>query len=231
VIVFPKFIRGTVEVDGEVRPRSEIEVGVVCPKGAVCPERQTIKIRFHWVCPADQSFQNKYICEEVDFDAFVTVNGKLVFNPDGNVALGNVTVPPAPCARGYLIGWVINTADQPIKFDGLIGDAVLRESPTAVSAYNAIPIQADTALANGALITLDDNGGLVFDGAPGHYTAVTGKIYGDVRYTNLTPRPILAPASIFTQTFLTLLTLDVRSNRPNLPTFVDLKFYNRHYRE
>jgi hypothetical protein len=232
VIVFPKFIRGTVAVDGEVRPRSEIEVGVVCPKGAVCPERQTIKLRFHWVCPADQTFENKYICQEVDFDVFVTVNGKLVFDPNGviNALFGNTAVPPAPCDRGYLIGWVINTSDQPIKFDGLIGDAVLRESPTSVSAYNAIPIQADTALGNGALIALDDNGGLVFDGAPGHYTAVTGKIYGDVRYSNVAARPTTAPASIFTQTFLTLLTLDVRSNRPNLPTFVDLKFYNENER-
>ena len=55
-------------------------------------------------------------------------------------------------------------------------------------------------------------------------------VYGDVKYDNLTPRPTTAPASIFTETFLTLLTLDVRSNRPNLPTFVDLKFYNENER-
>jgi len=47
VIVFPKFIRGTVSIGGESTPRTEIEVGVVCPKGAVCPEGQRVKIRFH----------------------------------------------------------------------------------------------------------------------------------------------------------------------------------------
>src|SRR5262245_6719935 len=47
VIVFHKFIRGTVDIGGESTPRTEIEVGVVCPKGAVCPEGQRVKIRFH----------------------------------------------------------------------------------------------------------------------------------------------------------------------------------------
>ena len=68
--------------------------------------------------------------------------------------VGTRFVPPPPCPRGYLIGWVVNTSDRPIKFDGLIGDAVLRVSGGALASYNAIPIQADPALANGALITL-----------------------------------------------------------------------------
>ena len=51
------------------------------------------------------------------------------------------TVPRAPCAGGYLIGWLIDPAsDTPIKFDGLIGDAVVRTSGTAQAGYNAIPI-------------------------------------------------------------------------------------------
>lgn len=239
VIVFPKFISGAVLVDGEVLPSTEIEVGVVCPKGATCAERQTIKIRFHWVCPGDQTFEHKYICQESDFDLFVTVNGKLVFNPNGtsNNLFGNTVVPAAPCARGYLIGWVINTADQPIKYDGLIGDAVLRESASAVAAYNAIPIQGHPDVAHNTAITLGPSGNLIFDGNPGHYQAVTGKIYGDVRYANLTPvtgidanTGVPIPPGVRTQTFLTLLTLDVHSNRPNLPTFVNLKFYNENER-
>ena len=92
-------------------------------------------------------------------------------------------------------------------------------SPTALAGYNAIPIQADPALANGAAITTGTNGGLVFDGAAGHYQAVTGQVIGDVRYSNLTTGPT------FTQGVLTLLTLDVISNRPNFPTFVDLDFF------
>jgi hypothetical protein len=110
---------------------------------------------------------------------------------------------------------VENQQDQPIKFDGLIGDAVLRESDTAVSAYNAIPIQADPTLASNAPIALTSDGSLVFDGGPGRYQAVTGLIYGDVTYD--------APRRA---TNLTFLTLDVRSNRPNYPTFVDINFYN-----
>jgi hypothetical protein len=236
VIVFPKFVRGTVTVDGEERPRTEIEVGVLCPPGVTCTEHTVIKIHFHWVCPADQKFQHKYICPEVDFDLTATYFGKLVFSPEGAVNTAGVTgvfantaVPPPPCERGYLIGWVVNTADQPIKFDGLIGDAVLRESDTTVRAYNAIPIQADPDLATNALIATTPEGGLYFDGEPGHYLAVAGKIRGDVKYDN--PPPVddaieTTKPTIRSLSYLTLLTLDVHSNRPNLPTFVDLKFYN-----
>ena len=79
---------------------------------------------------------------------------------------------------------MINPAnDLPIKFDGLIGNAVIRGgnlaagpdagSSTAVSAYNAITIQADPALANLALgprYRRPDRYRSVFDGVPGHYT-------------------------------------------------------------
>ena len=60
---------------------------------------------------------------------------------------------------------------------------------------------------------------LMFDGAAGHYQAVTGQVIGDVRYTNLTTPPN------FNDSILTLLTLDVKSNRPNNPVFVDLDFF------
>src|SRR5437773_7998905 len=60
VIVFPKFINlPAVHVDisasnptGILVPRTEIEVGVVCPVGFTCTEHQSVKVRFHWVCPA-----------------------------------------------------------------------------------------------------------------------------------------------------------------------------------
>jgi hypothetical protein len=218
VIVFPKFIRGFVTVDGVATPRTEFEVGVVCPKGATCPERQTVKIRFHYVCGTDENPLTSFVCKETDFEAQVTVNGKLIFNPEATTPPGNFITPLPPCDRGYLIGWVEDTSDRPIKFDGLIGDAVLRESGTAVAAYKAITIHADPALATGALISLAASGGLAFDGAPGHYQPVTGVIKADVAYDK--------PTTPFKNTFLTLLTLDTISNRPNYPTFVDLKFYN-----
>jgi len=219
VIVFHKFITGTVLLNGgESVPRTEIEVGVVCPKGAECEQEQNVKIRFHWVCPGDQTFDNKYICQEVNFDAEVTVNGKLVFNPNGG------TYPPPPCNRGYLIGWVIDADNfQPIKFDGLIGDAVIRETFQDAAAYNAVPIQAYWGDPHGASRTLGDGGSLVFNGQPGYYQAITGREYCDVRFDD-TVGPVQ------TATSLTLLTLDVRSNRSNSPTYVDFNCYNEEER-
>src|SRR5215471_12932087 len=96
VIVFPKYVRGTVSVDGAPVEKTEIEVGVVCPNGQTptpdmadpplfCAEHTPVKIRFHWVCPSDQAFENKFICKENDFDVVTSINGKVVFNPDGTV--------------------------------------------------------------------------------------------------------------------------------------------------
>src|SRR3982074_3055670 len=49
-IVFPYFVKGTVPLDGVATyPKTEIEVGIVCPEGepdsAICAEGQRIKIR------------------------------------------------------------------------------------------------------------------------------------------------------------------------------------------
>lgn len=231
VIVFPKFVRGTQTVDGVVVPSTEIEVGVVCPIGAICPEHQPVKIRFHWVCPASQLFDAKLICRENNFDVFATVNGKVVFNTENMTITGSnaVNVAQPPCGMGYLIGWVVNTSDQPIKYDGLIGDAVIRETSTAVSTYNAIPIQAaNDAAAQGTLITtvadpLTGLPRLAFDGLDNHYKAVTGVVIGDVKFSN---RPATAGFPIATDSYLILLTLDVRSDFSNYPTEVNVNFWN-----
>ena len=239
VIVFPKFIQGTVSLpEGGTAPISELEIGVVCPEGVICPENEPVKIRFHWVCGTTEADQaGSFVCKETDFDITATVFEKIVLTPNGEVpgfytsGLPNHFAPAPGCPQGggYLIGWVINPAnDQPIKFDGLIGDAHLRPgsagtapigSPTGLADYDAIPIQADPALANGAAITTAANGGLIFDGGAGHYAALTGQVLGDVRYTNTTTGPTFALGA------LTLLTLDVLSNRPNFPTYVDLVFF------
>ena len=225
VIVFPKFIKGAVTLpEGGTAPATEIEIGVVCPKGSTCAEHQLVKVRLHWVCPGSQDPFFKYVCRETDFDITLSVFEKAVIVPDGSfTTVSNKSVPAAGCDRGYLIGWVIRPSDdQPIKFDGLIGDAVLRESGTAMAAYNAIPIQADPALVTTAVVTTNGNGALLFDGLAGHYQMVTGRVFGDVRYTNLTPN---AQFPVRSEGFLTLLTLDVKSNRPNNPLFVDLDFF------
>jgi hypothetical protein len=117
---------------------------------------------------------------------------------------------------------VVDAAGRPIKFDGLIGDAVVRETGTSVGAYTAISIQAHPALAPGAPVALGPAGSLVFDGLPGHYQAVTGVIYADVAFDRPPTPPVTGPRT----TMLTLLTLDTKFNRPNYPTFVDLDFYN-----
>jgi len=225
VIVFPKFITGTVTIDGVATPKSEFELSVTCPEGITCTEGTRVKIRFHWVCPGSQLFQDKAICKETDFVLWTTVNATLTFNAantvvggavgQGGTNPGGVRLPP--CARGYLIAWVINSADAPIKWDGLIGDAVLREKPASASAYNGITIQAASALAHLALTDVDGDGQLDFDGT--EYAYVTGQVSGSVRYDKLDPSEV--------ETHLTLLTLDVFSNRSNYATFVDLFFYNQ----
>jgi hypothetical protein len=223
VIVFPKFIKGTVPLpEGGTASVTELEIGVVCPKGVICPEHEPVKIRFHWVCGTGEfDLAGSFVCREPDFDVTATVWEKIVLVPNGSFdGVSTKTVPAAPCHNGYLIGWVISPAnDQPIKFDGLVGDAVLRKTGAAIASYSAIPIQADPALAKGAAVTTNSNGALLFDGGAGHYQAVTGQIIGDVRYTNLTTPPN------FNDSILTLLTLDVKSNRPNNPVFVDLDFF------
>ena len=120
--------------EGAPAPATELEIGVVCPKGVTCAEHQPVKIRFHWVCgTSEANLAGSFICQETDFDVTATVFEKIVLVPDGTpqngyaTGLPTKTVPAAPCPGGYLIGWVITpTSDTPIKFDGLIGDAVVR---------------------------------------------------------------------------------------------------------
>ena len=254
VIVFPKFIQGTTVLpEGGTAPITELEIGVLCPTGVTCPADFPIRIRFQWVCGATVAAST---CKGTDFFVDATLNEKIILTPNGETqnsyssGLPTKTVPAANCPNGggYLIGWMVNLFDLPIKFDGLIGEAHLRQgtllgttlaqapsgpgnsknkgtSPppaaTALASYNAIPIQAanrDPA-ATGALITISSNGGLLFDGVGNDYQAVTGQVTGDVRYTNLTTGPT------FTQGVLTLLTLDVQVNRSNNPVSVDLEFF------
>jgi len=218
VLVFPKFVTGSVTIDGVAVPRTEIEVSAVCPFGTVCAEGTKVKLRAHWVCPGSQDPFTKFVCRETDFNLFTTINGTIAFNPSRIAVAGGTTVPRPACAKGFLVMWVVNTSDQPIKFDALIGDAVIRHNNNSAQAYNAVPIQAHPALASGALITLV-NGGLAFDGATGHYQAIPGVVAGTVKFDRLTGSRI--------NSFLTLLTLDVLSNRPNFPTFVDFEFWNQ----
>jgi hypothetical protein len=206
VIVFPKFVSGSVDTpDQGTLPATQFEISVTCPKGSACAEFQQVTLRAHWVCPGDA--QN--VCRDVDFFLYGTVNGTIVFSPDSSF------VTPPPCERGYLIAWVVGEFEHAIKFDALLGDAVIRGSATSARAYNALPIQAAASLSTGGPTDGNGDGRLAFDGS--EYQAVTGKIFGSVRFDSTDPG---------IETSLTLLTLDVRSNSQNDPTNVDLTFYN-----
>ena len=243
VLVFPKFIRGTFfdainpvtpAGTGRITARTELEISVRCPDGATCGPKQPVTLRAHWVCPG---------CTESSFDLTTTVGGSLYFNPEGVTALGGVvtaevypnnattTIPVPPCPRGYLIVWATDGSGNAIKFDGLIGDAVLRDGSTgqeyqSARSYNAISIQAGDGVVNtGDPTDLNGDSNLDFDG--NEYQAISGRIFGTVRYEN--PGATIT-GNAFTvwgvvQTDLTLLTLDVASNRPNPLTSVGLNFY------
>ena len=224
VVVFPKFLKGTVAVDGVTRPQTEIEVRVQCPNGATCTEDEPVRIRFHWVCPGNSDKASNYVCSETDFDVGLSVNGKGSFSPDSPHPPENAAGAAAPCPSGYLIGWVINPdTERPIKYDGLTGSAILRDGSGATQSYEAFAIQADRNLADRAEIATDIDPrtgipALIFDGGAGHYQAVVGAIPADLEYHRLTGPLASGAASLI------LLTLDVRLNRPNYPTFVDLDF-------
>lgn len=252
MIVFPKFIYnpgGTATIGGA--PRSEFEISVVCPPdlrddfGCLPPygEGFRVKIRVHWVCPGSQDVIGKFICRETGFNLYTTLFGTVSFNP-ANVGAGSFPVigmgstaptvftptviaqrvPVPPCPMGYLIAQVVDMNNIPIKFDALIGNAIMREPSGAISAYNAIPIQAASPLVTGVPIPfISGPGGLAFDGTA--YQAVSGTIASSLRFEQLPPTSPTTPYTTV-RTNLTLLTLDVDPNAPNLPTAVDLDFFN-----
>jgi hypothetical protein len=197
VLVFPLF---EAAINGA--NVSTFQISVACPTGASCLDGQDVDIRAHWVCPGSGIFNT---CLERDFVLDTTVNGTVIFSPPAVL----------PCNHGYLIAWVVNETAPGvnIKFDGLTGNAVIRESSTAVTSYNAIPIQAVSGLATGA--TVPGSPALNFNGTTA-YKAVTGVIIGNAKYD-----------SASNQTSVVLLTLDVHSNRPNNETFVDLVSFDR----
>ena len=251
VLVFSKFVVGTVQVGTAnpippsnrrvpiLEPRSSFEISVTCPKDARCAEGQQVKLLARWICPGSPDMRQKFVCADTDFELFTTVKGTLSFNPEN---IGTTSLPPnhppiprPPCNRGYLIVWVVSpfdgSAPEAIKFDGLVGKAVIRSGANSVGAYAAVPIQAMDTLVTGAPTDVGDgfggppDGRLQFDGRT-EYKALTGQLTGSLRYERVRAVPKTTLGTI--ETSLVLLTLNVRSNRPNLPTFVDLHFYNEH---
>jgi len=228
VLVFPYFRKGTVPSNqSATHPKTEIEISVTCPRGTQCVEGglntgEAVRLQALWVCPGDAT---NPICGKVPFDLETTVNGTLFFHPTQEGALsGAAVVPEAPCARGFLIVWVVDQQNRPIKYDGLIGNAVVREQTNSAVGYNAVGIQAGLLLPVRAPTDRHFgpggfNGRLDFNGI--EYMPVAGKIFGTVRY----PRPSDATQPPLDDTRLILLTLDVAAGQPNQPTSVGLDFF------
>jgi hypothetical protein len=224
VVVFPKFTRGTVGVDGVTRVATEIEVRAQCPRDTRCSEDELVKVRFHWVCPGSEDIAAKHICKDAAFTVVLPIGGKASFNPEDSRPVGDVMGAIPPCTKGYLIGWVIDAiSDRPIKYDGLTGTAVLRDSRGTTDSYEAITVPAEPNLAARADIATDIDSrtgspALVFDGGAGHYQAVASAVP-----LNLVHHKFTGPLSS-SEAVLTVLTLDVRLDRPNYPTLIDLDF-------
>jgi hypothetical protein len=227
VIVFPKFIQGTVIVDGVPTPRTEITLRAVCPFDITCAEGQQMQVKAKWVCEGSQSAEGGAVCRGTGFDLTLTINGTVAFDPDNSPIPGSdpVAVPMPDCRRGFLIMWAVDDSGRPIKFDALGGVAALRESGSAASGYTAPLINADPKLTSGDLISLGPDGALVFDGGSQHYQTLESKITGELRFTRTTTTEP-APPDGYPTASITLLTLDVRVNQPNNPTFVPLDFFN-----
>src|SRR6267143_461420 len=159
VLVFPRYHTGTVTtLDQGTLPRTEFEISAVCPKDAGCSFKQPVGFKGHWIC------ENS--CDSgINFELGTTVNGTLFFyikSPGDdavNLPAGTTFVPPPDCGdngeRAYLIVYAIDGSGQQIKFDGLIGDAVLRggtandNCPNCVTRYDAIAIQAGWSIPTG----------------------------------------------------------------------------------
>jgi len=234
LLVFPKFIRGSTGANAA----TTFEIGVVCPDdinpgpcAAGPPQSATNRVIIHarWICPGPPGGTAAGFCQGQDFLLHTTVNGKLEFNAAGRLTVGpfdlNGGVIPVPqCNEGFLQVFVVNELDQPISFNGLIGEAVLRFTPGSASAYNAVAIQSDRGSdgltfvnpANplGPALTANDP---LFFGQRVQYQTVAGQIAGDVRYEKL--------AAPTVRTFITLVALDVAPNRLNPAIQVPVSFY------
>ena len=204
VLVFHKFLRGFVHNgDGTQRPASAFEISLQCPPEGEFAASQcaiisstslipTIPIHAHWVCPGNPTAPDgSRNCPDVDFILHLTINGTVWISPEGNLS-GTDVVPPPPCNKGFLILWVEFPVGTPISWNGLTGDAVLRRSDvTEVEAYTPVAIQAVDVAG-----TSTSTGQLDFDGV--FYQELTSGISGTLHYEDSN-----------TQTFLTLLSLDI----------------------
>src|SRR5437660_1724746 len=230
VLIFHKFLRGTVSVDGTTLPQSSFEISVTCPPGLAVSDKlctdvmtgkgKTVYLKAKWVCPPQPgSPAGRFYCAETDFLLQTTVFGTVWINPENipNVGSPDPVVATPACDQGFLIVWAIDgpVTQQPISFNGLLGDAILRPSDdTHVLAYNAVANQSFADVAPGLPVPGASKDFLPFDGT--NYRYFTRKFYGTVRYEDDN-----------TKTFLTLLTPNTQANNAfNDDNFIEFNYYN-----
>ena len=226
VIVFPKFKTGN--APGTGLAASTFEIGVVCPSdrlvpgghGCELPQNTPVKLALEWVCPGTVQKGAASFCQSVDFELHTTLFGKLQFDANGNVTaapdsgdIGQGVITEPSCPQGYLIARVIDVFGRSISFNGLVGEAVVRERANSATAFNGVTFQSP--LPTGALTDLNGNGVPDFDGV--EYLAGPTRFAGDVRYERSA-----APTVI---TSLIVLSLDVRRNLPNPNILMPVRLY------
>ena len=212
VLIFPKFIRGTV---GGL-PAATFSIGVVCPDDA--PQcsiggSNKVVILLHWVCAGSPDGATAGHCASSDFELRTVIHGKLEFDATGRVTVGPVDqnggfIPPPPCDEGYLVATIATQSGSPIAFNALVGEAILRFTPGSASAYNAVTIQSPQPA--GTLL-----GGLDLDGVS--YRRVASRLVGDVRYEKLQAPTV--------RTFITIINLASVPNATNPATMMPVRFY------
>jgi hypothetical protein len=79
--------------EGAPAPATELEIGIICPKGVGCAGDQPVKIRFHWVCgTTEANLAGSFICQDSDFDVTATMFENIVLVADGTTQNGYAAV-------------------------------------------------------------------------------------------------------------------------------------------
>ena len=110
---YQKFRLGSRGRDLASPPESRRVNGGCRPALRLLPACGDVIIHARWICPGPAGGTTAGFCQGQDFRK-----------------------------EGFLQAFVVNELDQPISFNGLIGEAVLRLTPGSASAYNAVAIQS-----------------------------------------------------------------------------------------
>jgi len=106
--------------------------------------------------PRERRHCPEYVCTKSAFDVTLLPNERVLLNSKDAELRCEHLASPAPCPKGYLIGWVISsTSRRPIKYDALTGNAIPWEASGRVASHGAITIRADPNLATGAEIATE----------------------------------------------------------------------------